>query len=532
MLDTLPVELLHDICSKCDGKGVRSLRGVSRLLKDIADEYMIVTSKFNCILRRTDLEMMAEIVERNPHIAKTIFQLHFKADRLLPARNKEHWDDMRKLTILDQATNTYELRPDLLLRWGAERDQELRRRVEVNAGIVNRETARYSDVQIENAYRWYLGVVEDQQDLMSGNGVRDYMCRIFRACKNVGDDLSVTQTSRLFRCNAWERLKSREFPRFKEGMVRPWSSADLEPNTESLTQTLLGAIGANRAIRRLTVAPLSYEFFQQHASIRLQIYNSIRYTGSIDLVLAGMLDVMEDIYISYRLGLDKHIIETLVPQATNHDEAESDEAENDQAESDEAESDEAESDEAESDEAENDDAENDEAEMLRKWNRGGVAMFLAKARNLEVLRLRFPSTNLRGPTRMELTAAIPSDHSWPNLRSIDVSNFQCTDDELLAFIAKCCATVKKFRISGPVLTQGNWTTCFRSMAGEFRDVEELHFGDGVAYRFSVNGEVGAGFGIRIPEWNIDPLIDFLRTGENEPEFVTSGWFDLPEDWDP
>ncbi|EGP85246.1 uncharacterized protein MYCGRDRAFT_95359 [Zymoseptoria tritici IPO323] len=168
----------------------------------------------------------------------------------------------------------------------------------------------------------------------------------------------------------------------------------------------------------------------------------------------------------------------------------------------------------------------DEAQIIEGLNRGGVADFLAHATDPRVLQVRCPNTYYNGPW-VSLNAIIP-DRLWPNLQSIDLFGFECTEDKLVRFVTKCCATVSEFCVKCPLLTHGRWTSVFRRVAGMFRSFKSFGFEASLLTRDADDGRlkhVGMG-NIYQPDLLVhrDLLYDFLRNGGPEPHVITSGYF--------
>ncbi|KJY02306.1 hypothetical protein TI39_contig67g00005 [Zymoseptoria brevis] len=187
MQSDLPPELIHQIFDDLDSVAdIRRLRLVSHMFKEIANEYMKIRH-IEAYLRRTDVEMMADITERNPRIAERITSFDFHTGLLLPARDRAHWDEMRRLTILDEAITRCELSGQDIWTRRSRRTLMTKRFIAKSerdrTTVLNREMTRFNETELHVAYDWYRDEVQDQTALLTDGTLQDSMIRLFRACE-------------------------------------------------------------------------------------------------------------------------------------------------------------------------------------------------------------------------------------------------------------------------------------------------------------------------------------------------------------
>ncbi|CAK1363940.1 unnamed protein product [Cercospora beticola] len=258
----LPPEILHLVCQHCDTRDVRTLRQVSSEIKVIADEYMLKSLRLS--FDRQEFSELAVFISNNPNAAKQISKIHFQADRLPIVSCQEEWERCRLKTICDEAI----LRGELQSAEHSSHDEPDSDMERTHRGfqvfeIMQRETSKYNQEEVNQAWTYFQDVMQDQQSMDRESEVYHCMADLFKNCRRL-DTITLTLKDRTqsepFR---WRRQES-----YARGMVRPWGDdGSWSPNTRVLDQILLAAYTTGTKLRELNVMPISYQFFGQKGAL-------------------------------------------------------------------------------------------------------------------------------------------------------------------------------------------------------------------------------------------------------------------------
>ncbi|KAM3420053.1 hypothetical protein BST61_g3363 [Cercospora zeina] len=476
----LPPEIIHLVCQHCEIRDIRALRQVSTAIKVIADEYMLRSLRFT--FDRHDFVNMATLISNNPYAAKKLPEIHFQADRLPIVSCQEEWDLCRLKAICDEAL----LRGELQCRERSvdehpESTMEESNRQATTYEILQRETSKYSQEEMNQAWTYYKEMMQDQQAMDRAEEVFHCMKKLFKASRRL-ETVTVTLKDRI----RDDPLRWRRNEFYQRGMVRPWGDDGCwSPNTRVLNQILLAANTTGTKLRTLNVMPLSYQFFRQEAALMEKLHNTIMDLRHVHFQINDNFGIDHEEELAQRpTGNDQHqysfssSLRASQPLITAASEA---------------------------------------ARVIDALNDGRVYDFLSKSPDLEYLLFHGPETD-SGLPKMRLNAIVGSC-PWRKLRLVCLTTFECTEAELLDFVDKCRESVDCFCLANVLLTEGDWQSCFHRMAGRFPQGVDIalkgRFGSRQTNQEILVCDPGHPF--------TDELIRYLETGKDEPR----AWLAMP-----
>ncbi|KAF2217688.1 hypothetical protein CERZMDRAFT_80390 [Cercospora zeae-maydis SCOH1-5] len=480
----LPPEIIHSVCQHCEIRDIRALRQVSTAIKVIADEYMLRSLRFT--FDRQDLVNMATLINNNPYAARKLPEIHFQADRLPIVACQEEWELCRLKTICDEAIWRGELQcAERRTYEQPENSMELSSREATRYKILQRETSKYSQEEMNQAWTCYKEMMQDQQAMDRAEEVFHCMTKIFKASQRL-ETVTLTLKDRI----RDDPLRWRRNEFYQRGMVRPWGDDGCwSPNTRVLNQILLAAHTTGTKLRKLNVMPLSYQFFRQEASLMEKLHDTIM----------GLRHV--HIQINSNFGIDHE--EELAQRSTGIDHQSRPFSSSLRASQTRI------------------TAASEAARVIDALNDSRVYDLLSKASDLEHLLFHGPETDT-GLPKMKLNAIVGSC-PWPKLRLLCLTTFECTETELVKLVDNCRQSVACFCLADVLLTEGDWQNCFRRMAGRFPKGVDIvlkgRFGSRQTNQEILVCDPGHPF--------THELIRYLETGQDEPKaWLATPWVTL------
>ncbi|PPJ51524.1 hypothetical protein CBER1_09204 [Cercospora berteroae] len=145
--------------------------------------------------------------------------------------------------------------------------------------IMQRETSKYNQEELNQAWTYFQEMMQDQQSMDRAGKVYHCMANLFKHCRRL-DTITLALKDRTqsgpFR---WRRQES-----YARGMVRPWGDdGSWSPNTRVLDQILLAANTTGTKLRELNVMPISYQFFGQKGALMEKLCESIQNLRKIQI---------------------------------------------------------------------------------------------------------------------------------------------------------------------------------------------------------------------------------------------------------
>ncbi|KAK5119598.1 hypothetical protein LTR85_007427 [Meristemomyces frigidus] len=142
----------------------------------------------------------------------------------------------------------------------------------------------------------------------------------------------------------------------------------------------------------------------------------------------------------------------------------------------------------------------DHASLL--LSQGALRDILTSMPHLRILRLKLPSANADDElSPIGTLNDVVGSVIWPKLRDFGISTICTTENDLVDFLFRHSARLRRLSLSSIMLTHGNWRTLFSHIAGRFPRLQkvklsgDLSHHDGgrerAAFRFPIAGKKGS-----------------------------------------
>lgn len=419
LLQDLPVELLHNICTFCPKSDIRSLRLTSRLLEDIADEHFL--DAVVVFFAREDFET-AENIVNNPRIAKNVKSVVFHTDRVpWLGPNFGIWNEFRKRSLrvameggIDAAERRY---------IPSESDRERRSRLRQPNRELLLEESKHSRKELRAAYEHYNRLSEDQNTMMVELRAAKCLEHIFRLCTKV-ETVTVAMNDHH---PAWRSVNA-----LRKGMLHPCGdNVTNRLGVRSLNEVLTAKQATGKHLSTLEAYPISFQFFAQSEERMEEIYAAISGLTAIELQINPK--VLSDREVDIQIN-DDDDEETLAFRVEEFER-----------------------------EADEESYWGATSRVVGSFRDGRLSRFLSKAPRLEHIAVDGIPT--RYATDMMHLEHIVGTSPWSAIRVLALRSFRCFEKDLADLVLKYRDTLEELRLGHVLLTKGSVKSLFQTFAG-------------------------------------------------------------------
>lgn len=462
-LSELPAELLHKICMFCEAPDRLKLRRVCHLMRDVVDEHFMKrvvsyvgrrvegighvsrpshASSSACITLTTfrhfvrqDFDMI-EHLTLNPLIARGVESLYFHADTP-QVLGFDEWDKERRDQI--QEIRMYGDR-DVPCEYQCEH-RECRLLYRNYDRETNRQLNGHSMLELKAMHERYRELVLDGASMMEESRQEECFQTLFKRCPRL-DSVAISMRDDLLE-SSWQAVKE-----FREVMLAPLGDHHTSRiGYRPLQELLLALYETGKILKRLDVKTVSHQFFEPSTCTPLyhEAISGIRYlhigiTGAA-LQMDKADDDDEDHDDSEFDGMDDEAIWALLE--ARH-------------------------------EARREDPHQAHTRVVRSFEHGGLAAFLAAAKTLAALSIDLPRESAFLPEAVALEHVVGNTH-WPHLTKVTLQNFRCRDVELTDFLQRHADTIQNLSLCYVTFTEGSTQSCFEPVAGKLPQLRRVKF---------------------------------------------------------